>query len=119
MRFLWVGVGGAVGSMLRYWFGILLADREFPVATLAVNIVGSFAIGFVLVIASGRWPSTLTTALTVGLIGGFTTFSTFAWEALMVSQTASLGRGAVYVGVSLAGGLIAASLGAAAGRSLG
>ncbi len=116
MRFLWVGVGGAVGSMLRYGVSLLLADREFPVATLTVNVVGSFAIGFVLMFTAGRWSTTLSTALAVGLIGGFTTFSTFAWETLTLSQSGSPVRAGLYLGLSVVGGLTASALGAVVGR---
>jgi CrcB protein len=119
MRFLWVGVGGAVGSMLRYGVGLILANQRYPLGTLAVNIVGSFAIGFVLSFGVDRWSSALTTALAVGVIGGFTTFSTFAWETLSLSQTTSSLAAGVYVGLSLLGGLLAAVGGGALGRSLG
>jgi len=119
MRFIWVGVGGAVGSMLRYRVGLWFSSARFPWATLSVNIVGSFALGVLLAYALGRWSTTITAALAVGLIGGFTTFSTFAWETFAMTQAGEISRAAVYLFVSLVGGLLAALLGYAAGRALG
>ncbi len=119
MRFLWIGVGGAVGSMLRYGAGLWFSGSRFPWSTLSVNIVGSFALGALLTYAPGRWPTAITTGLTVGLIGGFTTFSTFAWESLTMTQAGDVSRAAVYIVGSVVGGLIAALLGYVAGRAIG
>lgn len=118
MRFLWVSLGGAAGSVLRYWVSLLLGDSDFPWGTLIVNIVGSFALGFLLSFALERWSVVLTTSLAVGLIGGFTTFSTFAWETLSIAQTGNLLRAAAYVGVSLVAGLAASVSGLVLGRSI-
>jgi fluoride exporter len=119
MRFIWVGVGGAVGSMLRYGVGLWFSNARFPWATLSVNIVGSFALGVLLTYALGRWSTTITSGLAVGLIGGFTTFSTFAWESFTMTQAGEVGRATLYLVVSLVGGLLAALLGYATGRALG
>ncbi len=110
MRFVWVGVGGAVGSLLRYAVALLTGDSDFPWGTLIVNIVGSFALGMLLAYALGRWPATVVTGLSVGLIGGFTTFSTFAWETVSMAGSGS-GRAIFYLAISLVGGLSAAWLG--------
>jgi CrcB protein len=119
MRFIWVGVGGAVGSMLRYGVGLWLSTTRFPWSTLSVNIVGSFALGVLLTYALGRWSTTITTSLAVGVIGGFTTFSTFAWESFTMTQAGEISRAAVYLTLSLVGGVLAALAGYAAGRALG
>lgn len=78
---LLVAAGGAVGSVARYLTGLALAPAPggYPWATLAVNVVGSFALGMVL----ARWPAPgadLRVLLGVGFCGGFTTFSAFAAE---------------------------------------
>ena len=119
MRFIWVGVGGAIGSMLRYGVGLWFSSARFPWATLSVNVVGSFALGLLFTYALGRWSTTITTGLAVGLIGGFTTFSTFAWEGFTMTQAGEISRAAIYLVVSLVGGMLAALLGFAAGRALG
>jgi CrcB protein len=119
MRYIWIGVGGAVGSMLRYGVGLWFSSARFPWATLSVNVVGSFVLGVLFTYALSRWSTTIITGLAVGLIGGFTTFSTFAWESFTMTQAGEISRAAVYVVVSMVGGLLAALLGYAAGRALG
>lgn len=88
---LFVAMGGAVGAMLRYgissgiytWFG-----RGFPYGTLAVNLLGSFAIGLlsILLIEKFNVPHEVRLALVVGVLGALTTFSTFSWETLDLMQ---------------------------------
>jgi CrcB protein len=119
MRFIWVAVGGAVGSTLRYGVGLWFSSARFPWATLSVNVVGSFFLGVLLTYALGRWSTTVIAGLAVGLIGGFTTFSTFAWETITITQAGDTSRAVVYVLVSLVGGLLAALLGYSAGSVLG
>jgi CrcB protein len=118
MRFIWVGAGGAVGSLLRYGIALWFGTSRFPWGTLIVNLAGSFALGVLMTYALGRWPTTITAGLAVGLVGGFTTFSTFAWETLTMTQAGGISRAALYIVVSLAGGLVAALLGFATGRAL-
>ncbi len=118
MRFLWVGVGGALGSMLRYAVGLAFAASTFPWATLLVNIAGSFVLGLVFSAFLGRWPASVMTAVTVGVLGGFTTFSTFAWESLAAAQDDQVGMAAVYIMASVIGGLVAAWLGYLSGRAI-
>jgi CrcB protein len=84
--FLFVGAGGAIGSVLRYCAYLLFAGsaaRNFPLATLAVNAAGSFLIGFLSVFLQGsneRWRL----FLSVGILGGFTTFSSFSHETMVL-----------------------------------
>jgi len=118
MRFVWVGVAGAVGSVLRYAVGLAFSGTRFPWGTLSVNIVGSLALGFVFSWGLTRWPSSVTTPIAVGLIGGFTTFSTFAWEGVSMIGNEQAPYATVYVLASVIGGLLAASVGYAVGRSL-
>ncbi|HEY7470134.1 MAG TPA: CrcB family protein [Acidimicrobiia bacterium] len=118
MRLVWVGVGGAVGSVLRYAVSLAFSGSVFPWATLVVNIVGSLFIGFVFTAFLGRWSGSLMTGLTVGVLGGFTTFSTFAWEGLTEIQSGRSAAAAAYIGASIVGGLVAAWLGYLAGRAL-
>lgn len=118
MRFLWVGLGGALGSMLRYAVGLAFAASTFPMATLVVNLTGSFVIGLVFSAFLGRWPVPVMTAITVGVLGGFTTFSTFAWESLSAAHDDRLGVAAGYVAASVIGGLLAVWLGYLTGRGI-
>jgi CrcB protein len=84
---LFVAMGGALGAMLRYglssgiyaWFG-----RSFPYGTLAVNVMGSFAIGLLSILLVEKFdvPHEVRLALVVGVLGALTTFSTFSWDTL-------------------------------------
>jgi CrcB protein len=85
---LWLALGGAIGTVARYWIAVwaLPVSRSLPWGTIGINIAGSFVIGFIgtLTLASGRHPLTETARLfiMVGLCGGFTTFSSFSLQTL-------------------------------------
>jgi fluoride exporter len=86
-------------------------------ATLAINLAGSFALGFL--VHYGRdWSTEARDAVGVGFLGGFTTFSTFTVQAVLEVDGGRGGIAALYVGVSVAGGLAAATAGYVAGRAL-
>lgn len=118
MRLVLIAVAGAAGALARYGVGHALGPRTFPWATLGVNIVGSFLLGFVLAgpIAE-RWPGTPTTVVATGFLGAFTTFSTFAFESTDLLRDDRPLAAAVYVGVSVLAGLLAAALGYLLGRA--
>ena len=112
MSFLWVFIGGGIGSVLRYAVGLCIGAAAFPWATLAVNVGGSFAIG----LFGGwserfGWSEAVRLALTVGLCGGFTTFSTFSKESLALVQSGRWGAFALYAIVSFSLGLFAVMAG--------
>lgn len=82
MGFIFVGLGGAIGAMLRYAISLLPCRSPFPVLTLATNVLGALAIGFIAGTAVRReMPQYLLLFLKTGVCGGFTTFSTFSLEA--------------------------------------
>ncbi|MFO7299427.1 MAG: CrcB family protein [Actinomycetes bacterium] len=119
MRFVWVGAAGALGSVLRYVIGLALGASAFPWGTLTVNLAGSFLIGLVFALGEGRVvPQELVVPLTVGFLGGFTTFSAFAWEGVSMAGKGRYGALAVYVAVSVVGGFAAAVLGRLAGTTI-
>ena len=94
-RFLWVCVGGAVGSGGRYLVSLWALERlggAFPYGTLIVNSVGSFLLGALLQLGAlnTSFPPTLRLALATGVIGGFTTYSTFNQETLVYLQQHNL-----------------------------
>ncbi len=98
---LWVGLGGAIGSLLRLVTGDLIRrlvpDAGFPWPTLLINVIGSLVIGAFLRWAdqSGAGPAPRA-FVAIGLCGGFTTFSTFAVENLALLQGGQPGRAAAY-----------------------
>lgn len=103
-----VAAGGALGSLLRYGAGLLVQQ---PWTTLAVNLVGSFLIGLgALYFAHGENPLLRLLVIT-GILGGFTTFSAFSLDSLMLLQQGEWGRALLYVGGNTLGGLLACALG--------
>lgn len=119
MKVLLVGLAGAAGALSRYGIGAAVGVRSFPWATLSINVVGSYLLGLVLVFGTERgWPETTTLPLAVGFLGAFTTFSTFSYETYTLARTDRATTAAVYVAVSLVGGLLAAACGYATARAL-
>lgn len=74
-----IGAGGAIGAVLRYFVYQILSSETFPVATLAVNGIGSFVIG---IITFSELSTSMTLFVAVGICGAFTTYSTFAFETV-------------------------------------
>jgi CrcB protein len=122
-RVLLVAVGGAVGSVLRY-LTTLLAVRsfgpDFPWGTLAVNLVGSFLIGLVNEVAVDalRVSGETRIMLVTGVLGGFTTYSAFSYEAASFLGAQAWSTAALYVVVTTVACVTLCMLGIAAGRSL-
>jgi fluoride exporter len=119
VRALWVGIAGAAGALTRYGIGLAIGPQRFPWATLGINITGSFVLAFVLTWAvEGHLSTDAATAIGVGFLGAYTTFSTFAWESFAMGHTHRAGTAALYVGISVAGGLAAAWSGYALARAV-
>jgi CrcB protein len=118
MRFLWVGLAGAVGAIARYSIGLSVDQSRFPWATMGINLSGAFLLAFFLAVALGHLPVSVMTPIAVGLIGGFTTFSTFTWEAFTMSRTGRPGPALIYIAVSVCGGLLAAWAGYSIARAV-
>lgn len=123
MKVLWIGAGGALGSVARYLLASALqrlAPAGFALGTFAVNLLGSFAMGFVvaLALARGRFDSDARVIVTAGLLGGFTTYSSFNQEALELLEARAFGLLALHVGATVAGCLAAGWLGTLAARRL-
>jgi CrcB protein len=117
MRYLWVGLGGALGSVARYAIRLNVDQSHFPWATLGINLSGAFVLGAFLTLALGHLSIAVMTPIAVGVLGGFTTFSTFAWEGFTFTRTGRAGIAFVYVTVSVVGGLLAAWGGYTFGRA--
>jgi CrcB protein len=123
MTTLWIGLGGALGTIARYqldaWLQRELGSR-FPWGTLTVNVLGSFLLMLLMHVAlrTEHFSPTLRLTLTTGVLGGFTTYSTFNYETLRYLQGGAWGMGALNVIVTLVGCMLAGLLGVAAGRAL-
>ena len=117
-RFLLVAIGGALGSMARYGVG-LAAGRMFPGsawpwATLTINVVGGLAMGLLigwLSLRAGAGQEGARLFAAVGILGGFTTFSAFSLETVLMIERRDYGLAAAYVVVSVAVAIAALMVG--------
>jgi fluoride exporter len=121
-RLFWICLAGAAGTALRYFVGLWATRRfgpGFPFGTLIVNLVGCFLIGFVMNAAAVKsWPETTRLAVTVGFLGGFTTYSSFNYEAARLAGTGAVGVASAYLLLTLLGGFAAGLLGVVAAQTL-
>jgi CrcB protein len=112
---LLVGVAAALGAVCRYLLDQVVQhqhDQSFPWGTFVINVTGSLFLGLItgLAIHHGLPPVT-TTVIGVGFAGGYTTWSTFAWESIALGEAGALGQAALNLVGSLAVGLTAAAAG--------
>lgn len=122
-KYLLIAVGGALGSVARYWVGSTIGSRmgiRFPFGTLVVNLTACLVIGFTLTWLGERvevnpaWRF----LLGVGFIGAYSTFSTFEWETLQTLRAGAFWLAALYAGGSLVLGLAAVWCGAALAETI-
>ena len=122
MVLLWVMVAGGLGSGARYLIGLWAAaafGAAFPIGTLIVNLAGSFLLSFIAPFAlSGALSAEARTAIGTGLIGGFTTYSSFNQETIVLFTGGAIGAAALNIAVTLIGCLAAGSIGLLAARAL-
>jgi len=111
-----VAFGGAAGAVARYWVSGWVQDASgsfFPWGTVAVNLTGSLFLGFLVVWLQASTASPEVRALwTIGVLGSFTTFSTFSYETVTLLQDGEWGRAGLYAGGSLLLGVAAVVAGA-------
>lgn len=122
-QLLAIAAGGATGALLRFWVanGVYAAlGRDFPYGTLVVNVAGSLAMGFlyVMLLERGALDPIWRAFLLIGLLGAFTTFSTFSIETLNLIEAGELPRAFVNMVLSVAACMFAAYVGVLVGRSL-
>jgi len=120
---VWIAIGSALGGVSRYLFGGLiqrLFDTSFPSGTLAVNVVGSLLLGFIIrySLETPAVSPELRGFLTIGFCGGFTTFSTFGYESAVMLEEGQWTRLAAYVGLSVLLTLAGTLAGFAAAREV-
>lgn len=116
-NFIAVGVGGAIGAMLRYGMTVLGIHLHWSsnLSTFLVNIIGSFIMGL---LVSGYEQGTWMMMATVGLCGGFTTFSTFSMQSVNLIQEGKWGQAALYIFGALIICVLMAWMGCIAGQKL-
>jgi len=101
---LQVALGGAIGAALRFLTGVgilRLIGPGFPIAVMAVNVLGSFLIGLFVVFATQRGVTQLNPFVMAGLLGGFTTFSAFSLEAISLFELGVMWQALAYVVMSV------------------
>ncbi len=115
-KYLYIALGGSLGSIARYWVGSTVANRlgtKFPYGTFVINISACLIIGFSLTYLGKR--AELNPAwrylVPVGFVGAYSTFSTYEWEALSSLRAGAFALSALYVVASILLGLIAAWVG--------
>ena len=106
-----VGVAGLVGTLLRYWLSGLVARQygeTFPWGTLVVNLVGCFLAGAVFYVTEERFliSPTLRTVILIGLLGGFTTFSSYGLQTFTLLRDGEVGWAAINIAASNVFGLL-------------
>jgi CrcB protein len=117
LNILFVGIGGALGSIARYlvstWVQTTAKNINFPFGTLTVNLVGCFVIGFLAQLAEERgvFTSESRAFVFIGILGGFTTFSSFGNETLNLARGGEMWNALANVGLNVVVGLFAVWLG--------
>lgn len=123
MELLSIAAGGALGAVSRFCLGNLISriiGSALPYGTFVINIVGCFFMGLIMtmIIERGMLAAAWRLFLCVGFLGGFTTFSSFGYETLMLLQEEKIVAALAYVGGSIILGLMSAALGVAVGKLL-
>jgi fluoride exporter len=122
-KFLIVGIGGFMGSILRFWLATYIGRRmgtRFPYGTFVINVTGSLLIGFVMTVLtekthlSPNWRY----LIPIGFIGGYTTFSTFEYETLRAVQDGQFAIGTLNVVLSVLVGFLMVWTGAMVGKAV-
>ena len=125
---VWVGLGGGLGSVLRWGIGLAVGERyhgHYPLATLLINVSGTCLIGYLSVLFGVDWHDryghgmVLNAFVLTGVLGGYTTFSSMQLDAATLSAKGRRELAASYLLVSVAAGLLAGELGAMLARAQG
>lgn len=122
MQVLWIGLGGFIGANMRYWLGsgiTRLFGQSFPWATGIVNITGALAVGLIATLFADRAieNESLRLFLIVGILGGYTTFSSYTMEGITLFQNGRVFPGLIYTVGSNVLGLMACAIGVMIARA--
>jgi CrcB protein len=122
-RYLFIAIGGALGSVVRFWVGTTVAGRmgtRFPFGTLLVNITACLIIGLSLELLNrhANLSPSWRFFVPIGFVGAYSTFSTFEWEIYSNLTQGTFWIAILYLTVSLVAGLIAVALGVSTARYL-
>jgi fluoride exporter len=125
---MWVGLGGGLGSVLRWWVGRLVGEHyhgDFPLGTFLINVSGTFLIGYLSVLFGVDWHDryghgmVLNAFVLTGILGGYTTFSSMQLDAAKLAEKRRGRLAMSYLLLSVTAGLLFGELGAALARAQG
>ena len=115
----WVGLGGGLGSLLRWWIGLRVGELykgKFPLGTFLINVSGAFVIGYLSILFTVDWRDrygdVMSAAVLTGILGGYTTFSSLQLDAAKLANARERALAAGYLVISVVAGLAAAAFGA-------
>jgi fluoride exporter len=122
-KYLIIAVGGAIGSMLRYWVGAYVSGRmgaRFPYGTFVINVTACFLIGLVMTVLAEKthWSPNWRYLIPIGFLGGYSTFSSFEYETFRVFQNSELLVAGLNVVLSVGVGFLAVWLGVITGKAI-
>lgn len=122
-NYLFVFLGGGTGAAARYWLSgavYRFLSTDFPYGNLAVNILGCFLIGALMVLSMDRFmiSPTVRIFLSIGILGGFTTFSSFSYETVALLQDGEVQKAVINISCTVFGSLLATTAGVMIGRML-
>lgn len=122
-KYVIIAVGGAIGSMLRYWVGAYVSGRmgaRFPYGTFVINITACFLIGLVMTVLAEKtqWSPNWRYLIPIGFLGGYSTFSSFEYETFRVFQSNELLVAGLNITLSVGIGFLAVWLGVITGRAI-
>ena len=119
-RVLWISLAGAAGTAARYLLTMVITQRfgtAFPAGTVVVNLTGCFIMAALMTVSGPLgWSQTARMAATVGFLGGFTTYSSFNQETMMLWERGATSAAMLNLAVTLVGGLAAGWVGVMVGR---
>jgi CrcB protein len=122
-KYLMVAIGGALGSVLRFWVGDYVSNRmgtRFPYGTFIINVTASFLVGLILTLLAERahWSPNWRYFIPIGFIGGYSTFSTFEYETFRSFQDGEILMAGLNIVLSVIVGFVSVWLGVITGRSI-
>ncbi|MEQ8190977.1 MAG: fluoride efflux transporter CrcB [Candidatus Eremiobacterota bacterium] len=114
ISYMLVFIGGGLGASMRYLMSMIFADHlKYPYGTFIINVIGSFLLGFILMSSLSKTGTglKLNTFLTIGFTGGFTTFSTFTYEAINLINQGLILQSIFYIFLSIICGMFGIYMG--------
>jgi fluoride exporter len=122
-KYLMVAIGGALGSVLRFWVGDYVSNRmgtRFPYGTFIINVTASFLVGLILTLLAERahWSPNWRYFIPIGFIGGYSTFSTFEYETFRTFQDGEVLMAGLNIVLSVVVGFVSVWLGVITGRTI-